>query len=94
MCIRDRVWFDRQGWSVPVSDRESDYRAGDIVTWTLPGNLDHIGIVGDRRSPFTHAPLILHNIGHGTREDDILFAYPITGHYRPQLSPVTKPSSR
>lgn len=82
-----QVWFDRQGWSVPVSDRESDYRAGDIVTWTLPGNLDHIGIVGDRRSPFTHAPLILHNIGHGTREDDILFAYPITGHYRPQLHP-------
>ena len=82
-----QVWFDRQGWSVPVSDREDDYRAGDIVTWTLPGNLDHIGIVGDRRSPFTHAPLILHNIGHGTREDDILFAYPITGHYRPQLHP-------
>ena len=81
-----QTWFDRQGWSVPVRDRDADYRAGDIVTWTLPGHLDHIGIVSDRRSPFTYAPLILHNIGHGTREDDILFAYPITGHYRPRLS--------
>jgi len=82
-----QVWFDRQGWAVPVTDRADDYRAGDIVTWRLPGDLDHIGIVGDRRSPFTRTPLILHNIGHGTREDDILFAYPITGHYRPQLQP-------
>lgn len=80
-----QTWFDRQGWSVPATDREDDYRPGDIVTWTLPGNLDHIGIVSDRRSPFTHVPLVLHNIGHGTREDDILFAYPITGHYRPDL---------
>ncbi|MGN6151907.1 MAG: DUF1287 domain-containing protein [Lysobacteraceae bacterium] len=89
-----QTWFARQGWSVPASDREDDYRAGDIVTWTLPGHLDHIGIVSDRRSPFTHTPLILHNIGHGAREDDILFAYPITGHYRPRLPPATTAPSR
>ena len=89
-----QTWFDHQGWSVAASDREDDYRAGDIVTWTLPGNLDHIGIVSDRRSPFTRAPLILHNIGHGTREDDLLFAYPITGHYRPRLPPAAPPPPR
>ena len=50
-----------------------------------------IGIVGDRHSYFTHTPLVLHNIGGGAREDDILFAYPITGHYRPRLTP-TAPS--
>jgi len=82
-----QVWFDRQGWALPVTDRKDDYRPGDIVTWTLPGNLDHIGIVSDRRTTFTRTPLILHNIGRGSREDDILFAYPITGHYRPQLPP-------
>jgi uncharacterized protein len=27
-------------------------------------------------------PLILHNIGAGAKEEDILFAYPMTGHYR------------
>lgn len=82
-----QVWFDRQGWAVPATARASDYLAGDIVTWTLPGDLDHIGIVSDRGAYFRRTPLILHNIGHGTREDDILFAYPITGHYRPQLHP-------
>jgi uncharacterized protein YijF (DUF1287 family) len=25
---------------------------------------------------------VLHNIGRGTQEEDILFAYSITGHYR------------
>lgn len=89
-----QTWFGREGWALPVSDRDDDYRPGDLVTWTLPGHLDHIGIVSDRRSLFTHTPLVLHNIGHGTREDDILFAYPVTGHYRPQLPPATAPSPR
>jgi len=82
-----QVWFERRGWSVPVPPRAfsrpaSDYRPGDLVTWMLPGNLPHIGIVGDRRSA-DGTPLILHNIGRGTQEEDILFAYRMTGHYRP-----------
>jgi uncharacterized protein YijF (DUF1287 family) len=58
------------------------YLPGDLVTWMLPGNFPHIGIVSDRRAPGGPHPLILHNIGAGPVEDDILFAYPITGHYR------------
>lgn len=80
-----QTWFARQGWSRTPTRNASDYRAGDLVTWMLPGNLPHIGIVGDRTS-LTGTPLIVHNIGRGTREEDILFAYPITGHYRPVLS--------
>lgn len=60
----------------------SAYRAGDLVTWMLPGNLPHIGIVSDRRAASTDRPLVIHNIGAGPVEDDMLFAYPITGHYR------------
>ena len=59
-----------------------EYRAGDLVTWMLPGNLPHIGIVSDRRAPGTSRPLVIHNIGAGPVEEDGLFAYPITGHYR------------
>ena len=33
-------------------------------------------------------PLVLHNIGAGTQEDDILFQHPIIGHYRPPVTPV------
>lgn len=79
-----QTWFARQGWSLPVGDRVENYRAGDLVTWMLPGNLPHIGIVSDRKAAPRGAPLIIHNIGRGTREEDILFAYPITGHYRPK----------
>lgn len=77
-----RTFFTRRGASLPVTASPGDYRPGDLVTWTLPRNLPHIGIVSDRVAPGTDRPLILHNIGAGTSEDDVLFAYPITGHYR------------
>jgi uncharacterized protein YijF (DUF1287 family) len=79
-----QTWFARQGWSLRPTREASNYRPGDLVTWMLPGNLPHIGIVSDRRS-LTGTPLIIHNIGRGTREENILFDYPITGHYRPKL---------
>lgn len=78
-----QTWFRRQGWTQPAGEDAARYRPGDLVTWMLPGNLPHIGIVSDRKS-FTGTPLILHNIGRGTREENILFDYPITGHYRPR----------
>ena len=73
--------FTRIGAELPLDDGPAPYLPGDIVTWTLPGNLDHIGIVSDRRTA-NGTPLILHNIGGGAQEEDILFAYPMTGHYR------------
>ena len=56
------------------------HQDGDIVTWELKGNRPHIGIVSDRK--IGDRPLIIHNIGSGTREDDILYRYTITGHFR------------
>ncbi len=79
-----QTWFERQGWSLPVTSRAADYRAGDLVTWMLPGNLPHIGIVSDRKTMLGGTPLIIHNIGRGTREEDILFGHKVTGHYRPK----------
>ena len=70
------VYFTRHGWAV-----QDGYRAGDIVTWRLAGSgLPHIGIVSDRKQGDT--PLIIHNIGAGTREEDILFHHEIVGHFR------------
>lgn len=76
-----RTFFSRIGAELPLDDGPTPYLPGDIVTWKLPGNLDHIGIVSDRRTE-AGVPLILHNIGAGAKEEDILFAYPMTGHYR------------
>ena len=75
------VFFTRHGQSLPVSKIASDYAPGDIVTWTVPPGLPHIGLVADVRTP-SGIPLVIHNIGAGTRMEDRLFAYPITGHYR------------
>lgn len=76
-----QTFFRRRGAAVAVTTRATDYRAGDVVSWMLPGNLPHIGIVSDRVSP-GGTPLIVHNIGRGPELEDMLFAFPITGHYR------------
>ena len=70
----------RVGASLPVTSHPANFQPGDIVSWMLPGNLPHIGILSDKMAD-TH-PLVLHNIGAGAREEDRLFDFPITGHYR------------
>lgn len=77
-----QTFFKRHGTVLPVTDNASDYRPGDIVTWLLPGNLTHIGIIIDKKNILRNRPLVVHNIGHGTVAEDMLFDYKITGHYR------------
>ncbi len=59
---------------------QESYRPGDIVTWDLGQGIVHIGIVSDKAT--RGVPLIIHNIGSGTKEEDLLFQYPVRGHYR------------
>jgi uncharacterized protein len=75
------VYFQRARYSKPVTQVAADYLPGDVVAWNLGGGILHIGIASDRRVA-TGVPLVLHNIGAGAREDDILFRYAIIGHYR------------
>jgi uncharacterized protein YijF (DUF1287 family) len=86
-----QTFFTRAGARITDASLATDYLPGDLVTWRLPGNLPHIGLVSDRRDPASGRPLIIHNIGAGPVEDDILFNYPVTGHYRfrtPQESAI------
>ncbi len=80
------TYFKREGLSVPITKAAVDYKPGDIVSWRLDGNsgrggLPHIGIVSDRLG-VTGTPLIIHNIGGGVEESDMLFDHRITGHFR------------
>ncbi|MEW5249256.1 DUF1287 domain-containing protein [Microbulbifer sp. 2201CG32-9] len=75
-------FFSRQGITLKISQLPTDYTPGDIVTWMLPGNLPHIGIITDRISKHSGNPLVAHNIGAGPVLDDMLFTYEITGHFR------------
>jgi uncharacterized protein len=77
-----QTFLSRHGGQLAVTNNPRDYSAGDIVTWRLPGNLPHIGIVTDQRAGANGNPLIVHNIGAGPKLNGMLFEYPITGHYR------------
>jgi len=77
-----QIFFKRKGTELPVTSNARDYKPGDLVTWIIPGNLPHIGIVINKKSSDGHRYMIVHNIGRGPKIEDILFQYPITGHYR------------
>jgi uncharacterized protein len=77
-----QVFFSRKGQWLEISSNAADYKPGSMVTWMLPGNLPHIGIITNKINPISGNPLIVHNIGAGPKMEDILFRYPITGHYR------------
>lgn len=77
-----QTYFQRRGAQLPISRNAEDYLPGDLVTWTLPGNLPHIGLVSDRRTPDGKRWLIIHNIGRGPEVEDMMFNFDISGHYR------------
>jgi len=74
------TWLKRHGAALPIPAAASGWRPGDIFTSRIGPHGTHIGIVSDRRGP--KGPFILHNIGAGTREEDALLDWPITGRYR------------
>jgi len=79
------AYFRRQGKSLPVTYSSTDYQPGDIVAWDLSNginHIDHIGIVTNLLSDSADRYLIVHNIGAGTRVEDVLFDWTIKGHYR------------
>lgn len=80
-----QTFFKRRGWGLPVSRNAADYKPGDLVTCLVGDSLPHIMIVSDRRNE-EGIPLVIHNIGVGTEEEDCLFTFPLTGHYRVRLS--------
>jgi uncharacterized protein len=75
-----QAYFGRAGAAKPLAD----WQPGDIFTSLIDGRLPHTGIVSDRKTGTR--PWVIHNIGNGTREEDGLFAFPLTGHYRWEIS--------
>ena len=76
-----QTFFTRKGWQLPLSNLVFNFKAGDLVTCIIPPHLPHIMIVSDRVNR-NHIPLVIHNIGAGTQEEDCLFKFRLTGHYR------------
>ena len=76
-----QTFFKKHGKVLPITQNPEDYKVGDIVTWLLPGNLPHIGIVVNKKSADKKRYLVVHNIGNGQVAEDMLFDFTITGHY-------------
>ena len=70
------TYFERKGFSLPISENPGDYLPGDIITTDV-----HIMIVSDRKTE-QGVPLIIHNLCSGTREEKGLYPPTLTGHYR------------
>ena len=75
------TYFERHEISVSDKlDAAQSYAPGDVVAWDLGKGVLHVGIVSDRKAG--EIPLIIHNIGNGAAEDDVLFKFKVIGHYR------------
>ncbi|MDQ3473200.1 MAG: DUF1287 domain-containing protein [Acidobacteriota bacterium] len=76
------TFFERQNKALAMTTTRADYLPGDVVAWDLGGGVPHIGIVSNLATESPKHFLIIHNIGAGTRAEDVLFNWKITGHYR------------
>ncbi|HQV03073.1 MULTISPECIES: DUF1287 domain-containing protein [unclassified Novosphingobium] len=75
------MFWSRQSARLPVLRQPSDWQPGDLFTALIDGRLPHTGIVSDRIAANGN-PLVIHNIGGGAREEDMLFAHRLTGRFR------------
>ncbi len=76
-----RVFFARFGTALPVTQDPHDYQPGDIIT-SLPWGKPHAAIVSDQKDWLFDRLQVIQNAGFGVRQDDDLFRFPLTGHYR------------
>lgn len=77
------TFFTRNHISIPLpkNDQKPEFLPGDIVTCMVAKTLPHIMIVSDKKNA-AGRPLVIHNIGDGTQEEDRIDEFPITGHFR------------
>jgi len=74
-------YFDRMGKQVS-GNADENFKSGDVVSWQLDGWMQHIGIVAVDIVPGTNRHFMIHNIGAGTQQEDVLHSFPIIAHHR------------
>lgn len=85
-----KIFFDNYAQSLTTEINKntlSEWQAGDVVTYEkMVGGLWHIAIISNRKNK-NGTPLLIHNHGFGTTENDLLLNWPakISGHYRINL---------
>ncbi|MEK6796898.1 MAG: DUF1287 domain-containing protein [Spirochaetota bacterium] len=73
-------YLERMGKGVSTNEK---YIPGDIVAWRLKSGRLHVGIVSKEKVVFAkNRYTVVHNIGSGAKNEDVLYSYTIIGHYR------------
>lgn len=62
-------------------DAAKTWKPGDFVYWNLTPGTTHCGVVSNDRGE-DGLPLVIHNIGPFTTQQDCLTSWPIIGHFR------------
>jgi uncharacterized protein YijF (DUF1287 family) len=74
-------YFQRQGIERDAPGTRDDWQAGDLITMRLGGRLPHIAIFSGH-DPVTGTAMFIHNIGGGTREDELYADYDSPRRFR------------
>lgn len=75
------TFFRRQGLERDAPGQREDWQAGDLITMRLGGRLPHIAIFSGY-DPVTGKAMYIHNIGGGTREDELYADYDTPRRFR------------
>ncbi|MFN3911130.1 DUF1287 domain-containing protein [Hyphomonas sp.] len=74
-------YFQREGAERDAPGTREDWQAGDLLTMRLGGRLPHIAIFSGH-DPVTGRAMYIHNIGGGTREDELYADYDSPRRFR------------
>jgi len=79
-CPNLITYFTRQGAKLSITNKDTDYKPGDIVFWDYGGG--HVGMVSNVKVPGTKRFYMVHNHGWGNQMQDFLFKHKIVAHFR------------
>ncbi len=74
-------YFQRQGYERDAPGTREDWQAGDLITMRLGGRMPHIAIFSGHDA-VTGTAMYVHNIGGGTREDEMYADYEFPRRFR------------
>jgi uncharacterized protein len=72
------TFFTRKGANLGRAVDVNALQSGDVISWRIP--VPHIGVVSTQSA--RGRPLMVHNVGAGSRLEDVLFSWPLQGWFR------------
>ncbi len=81
-CPNMSAYFQKYANAIDIELKDpSEWKSGDIVFWKLFGGKDHVGVLSTKRN-LNGFPFVIHNIGAGVAEEDVLGNWTIIGRFR------------